>query len=123
MQQFLSEGQTALDNGEWQAAEQAYQRALAVDPDSIAAHSALSYIYAQQGKLEQAEAENLIVLQSVPDDLATLKNLAIIYRQLGQYENALEYAQRAIQSPQAEAADKQQLEAFIEELRALGSSG
>jgi len=123
VQQFLSEGQTALDNGEWQAAEQAYQRALAVDPDSIAAHSALSYIYAQQGKLEQAEAENLIVLQSVPDDLATLKNLAIIYRQLGQYEDALEYAQRAIRSPQAEAGDKQQLEAFIEELSALRSSG
>ena len=96
---------------------------MTLDPRSIAAHSALSYVYAQQGKLEQAEAENLIVLEMVPTDLATLKNLAIIYRQMGQYDNALAYAQRALASPQAEAPDKEQLEAFIEELRAMGSSG
>lgn len=123
LQQYLSAGQTALSSGQWQAAEQAYQRALEIDPDSIAAHSGLSYVYAQQGKLQQAETENLIVLRAVPDDLATLKNLAIIYRQLGQYEDALEYAERAMRSPGAKVGDKQQLEAFIEELRALRSSG
>ena len=123
VEQFLSEGQVALNEGDWEKAAQAYQNAVTLDPRSIAAHSALSYVYAQQGKLEQAEAENLIVLEMVPTDLATLKNLAIIYRQMGQYDNALAYAQRALASPQAEAPDKEQLEAFIEELRAMGSSG
>ena len=123
VEQYLTEGQTALSNGQWQAAEQAYQQALEIDPGSIAAHSGLSYVYAQQGKLEQAEAENLIVLRAVPDDLATLKNLAIIYRQLGRYEDALDYAERALQSPGAAVEDRQQLEAFIEELRALRTSG
>jgi tetratricopeptide (TPR) repeat protein/O-antigen ligase len=123
LQQLLSEGQVALNNGEWEKAAQAYERVVTLDPRSIVAHSALSYVYAQQGKLEQAEAENLIVLEMVPTDLATLKNLAIIYRQMGQYDNALAYAQRALESPQAEASDKQQLEAFIEELRAMGGSG
>ncbi len=123
MEEYLSEGQTALSNGQWQVAEQAYQRALELDPASIAAHSGLSYVYAQQGKLKQAEEENLIVLRAVPDDLATLKNLAIIYRQLEQYEDALNYAERALRSPGAGVEDRQQLEAFIEELRALRSSG
>jgi tetratricopeptide (TPR) repeat protein len=123
VEQYLSAGQTALNNGQWQEAEQAYQQALEMDPGSIAAHSGLSYAYAQQGKLKQAEAENLIVLRAVPDDLATLKNLAVIYHQLGQYEDALAYAERAMRSPQAQEADRQQLEAFIEQLRALRNSG
>jgi tetratricopeptide (TPR) repeat protein len=123
VEQYLSEGQVALNKGEWAEAAQAYERVVALDPRSIAAHSALSYVYAQQGRLEQAEAQNLIVLEMVPTDLATLKNLAIIYRQMGQYDNALVYAQRALESPQASDADKQQLEAFIEELRAISGSG
>ncbi|MBN1642696.1 MAG: tetratricopeptide repeat protein [Anaerolineae bacterium] len=123
IQELLSSGQIALNGGRWDEAALAYETALALNPELVAAHSALAYIYAQQGKLEQAEAENLLVLGAIPDDLSTLKNLAIIYRQLQRYDEALAYAQRAMSSSEVTAEDKRQLEVFIGELQQLRSPG
>ena len=83
------------------------------------AHSALAYIYAQQGRLEEAEQENQVVLAAVPGDYATLKNLAIIYRQLGRYPESLSYARQALEAPRALPEEKAQLEMFIAEVEAL----
>jgi tetratricopeptide (TPR) repeat protein len=116
VQQFLTEGEVALNNKQWPAAEQAYLKALNLDPNLVVAHSALSYIYAQQGRLEEAEAENLFVLQAVPDDYATIKNLAIIYQQLKRYDQALSYARRALESEQATPEEKTQWQTFISDL-------
>jgi tetratricopeptide (TPR) repeat protein len=123
VQDLVSTGQVALDAGEWTEAEAAYEAALALNPNLLEAHSALSYVYAQQGKLEQAETENLIVLEAMPGDLATLRNLAIIYQRLRRYDDALDYAQQALASDQATEEDKRQLEAFIGELEQLKSPG
>lgn len=122
VQQYLAEGEAALNNQLWAAAEQAYKQALALNPTQVAAHSALSYIYAQQGRLQEAESENLIVLAAIPGDLATLKNLAIIYRELKQYDKAIEYAQLAIESAQATPEDKELLQLFITEIDKLRDS-
>jgi tetratricopeptide (TPR) repeat protein/O-antigen ligase len=116
VQQFLSEGEVALNNKQWVAAEQAYKKALNLNPNLVVAHSALSFVYAQQGRLEEAEAENLIVLAAVPDDYATIKNLAIIYRELKRYDQALQYAQRALESPEATAEEKAQWQTFISDV-------
>jgi tetratricopeptide (TPR) repeat protein/O-antigen ligase len=122
-QQFLSEGEAALNSKQWSRAEEAYQKALGLNPNLLLAHSALSYIYAQQGRLEEAEQENQIVLAAVPGDFATLKNLAIIYRQMKRYDDAISYAQQALGSPQATEEDKQQLQLFINEVRDLKATG
>jgi len=116
VQQFLSEGEVALNNKQWVAAEQAYKKALNLNPNLVVAHSALSFVYAQQGRLEEAEAENLIVLAAVPDDYATIKNLAIIYRELKRYDQALQYARRALESPEATAEEKAQWQTFISDV-------
>jgi tetratricopeptide (TPR) repeat protein len=119
LQQYLVEGEAALKGQDWPVAEGAYKRALALDPNLVVAHSALAYIYAQQGRLQEAEAENQIVLAAVPGDYATLKNLAIIYRQLGRLDDSLDYAQSALESPYATEEEKTQLEMFIREIEGL----
>ena len=62
IQQSLAEGEAALNGQDWARADEAYERALALNPDLVIAHSALAYIYAQQGRLEEAEQENQLVL-------------------------------------------------------------
>ncbi len=119
VQQYLAEGEAALREQEWPVAEGAYKKALALDPNLVVAHSALAYIYAQQGRLQEAEAENQIVLAAVPGDYATLKNLAIIYRQLGRLDDALDYTRAALESPYVTEEEKTQLEMFIREIQIL----
>lgn len=123
VQQYLSEGEVALNNQQWGAAEQAYKKALALDPNLIVAHSALSYVYAHQGRLGEAESENLTVLQARPGDLPTLKNLAIIYRELKRYDDAIRYARQAIESPGATDEERTQLQVFISEVEKLREAG
>jgi tetratricopeptide (TPR) repeat protein/O-antigen ligase len=118
-QQYLAEGEAALANQDWARADEAYNRALSLNPDLVIAHSALAYIYAQQGRLEEAEQENQIVLAALPDDYATLKNLAIISRQLGRLEESLSYARRALAAPGVLPDEKPQVEMFVAEVEAL----
>jgi tetratricopeptide (TPR) repeat protein len=119
VQQYLAEGEAALSSGDWTRADEAYNRALSLNPNLIVAHSALAFVYAQQGRLEEAEQENQIVLAAIPGDYATLKNLAIISRQLGRYEESLSYARQALESPRAVPEEKTQLEMFIAEIQSL----
>jgi len=119
IQQLLAEGEVALNSRQWDRAEEAYRKALALDSDLLMAHSALAYVYAQLGRLEEAERENQLVLAAVPGDLATLKNLAIIYRQLKMYNEAIDYAQQALASPQSSDEERTQLRLFINEVQKL----
>jgi tetratricopeptide (TPR) repeat protein len=121
VQQFLSEGDVALNSKQWAEAEASYSKALGLDPNLVVAHSALAYIYAQQGRLEEAEKANQVVLAAIPGDFATLKNLAIIYRQLVRYDDAIAYAQQAFDSPAATEEDKAQLQMFVNEIQNLKS--
>jgi tetratricopeptide (TPR) repeat protein/O-antigen ligase len=123
VQDLLAQGEAALNDKNWEEARGTYEKALALNPDLVVAHSALSYVYAQQGRLEDAERENQFVLAAMPGDFATLKNLAIIYRQLNRYSDSIDYAQQALASPQATAEDKEQLQLFIDEVRSLEGSG
>ena len=123
VQQFLTEGESALNKRQWARAEEAYRKALGLNPNLAVAHSALAYIYAQQGRMEEAEKENLTVLKLIPGDYATLKNLAIIYRQMKRYDESISYAQQALESPQASESEKKQLQAFIQEVKQEQKAG
>ncbi len=116
-QQYLSQGESALNSNQLAQAEAAYLSALNLNSNLVVAHSALAYIYALQGRLQEAEQQNLIVLQAIPGDLATLKNLAIIYRDLKRYDDALIYAQQALLSSQISDVERQQLQIFIGEIQ------
>ncbi len=115
IQTYLAEGQTYLNEKDFERAEEAYARALELNPDIVQAHSALGYIYALQGKLQEALAENLKVLELAPNDYATHKNLAMIYQQSGRLEEAIAAAETALEL--APESDRPALEDFIVQLR------
>jgi tetratricopeptide (TPR) repeat protein len=115
IQTYLDEGQTYLDEKDFERAEEVYAKALELNPNIIQAHSALGYIYALQGKLQEALEENLKVLELAPNDYATHKNLAMIYQQLGRIEEAIAEAETALEL--APESDRPALEDFIDKLR------
>jgi tetratricopeptide (TPR) repeat protein len=115
IQTYLSEGQTYLNEKDYERAEEVYAKALELNPDIVQAHSALGYIYALQGKLQEALEENLKVLELAPNDYATHKNLAMIYQQLGRIEEAIAEAETALEL--APESDRPALEAFIAQLQ------
>ena len=92
-----------------------YQLLLQYNPNNVEAHSALAYIYAQQGRLDEAIQENQLVLQQLPDDYDSLKNLAILFQQAGRWQEALTMAQQAqAVAPEADQPSWQQFIANIE---------
>jgi tetratricopeptide (TPR) repeat protein len=115
IQTYLNEGQTYLNEKDFERAEEVYAKALELNPNIIQAHSALGYIYALQGKLQEALEENLKVLELAPNDYATHKNLAMIYQQLGRIEEAIAEAETALEL--APESDRPALETFITQLR------
>jgi len=73
--------------------------------EAAEAHSSLGYIYSQQGRLQEALEENLIVAQLRPNDFSTRKNLAILYQHLGQLDEAIAQAKKARElAPEKERA-------------------
>jgi len=115
VQIYLSEGQTYLNEEDFERAEEVYAKALELNPDIVQAHSALGYIYALQGKFQEALEENLKVLELAPNDYATHKNLAMIYQQSGRIEESVAEAETALEL--APESDRPALEAFIAQLR------
>jgi tetratricopeptide (TPR) repeat protein len=115
IQTYLYEGQTYLNEKDFERAEEVYTKALELNPNIIQAHSALGYIYALQGKFQEALEENLKVLELAPNDYATHKNLAMIYQQLGRIEEAVTEAEAALEL--APESDRPALETFITQLR------
>jgi len=115
IQTYLAEGQTYLNEKNFERAEEVYAKALELNPSIIQAHSALGYIYALQGKLQKALEENLKVLELAPNDYATHKNLAMIYQQLGRLEEAIAEAEIALEL--APESDRPALEDFIAQLQ------
>jgi tetratricopeptide (TPR) repeat protein len=92
-----------------------YQLVLERNPADVEAHSALAFIYAQQGRLEEAIQHNQRVLEQLPTDYDSLKNLALLYKQTGKLQESFEAAQQA----QAAAPDteKSTWETFIADLQ------
>jgi cyclophilin family peptidyl-prolyl cis-trans isomerase len=75
----------------------------------------LAYVYAKEGRTDEAIAENLKVLDLVPNDYNTYKNLALLYQQKGQIAEAISAAQRAVDL--APEDDKASLETYLQQLQ------
>ena len=117
IQTLIAKGSTQMEAEDWAAAEKTYQQVLELDANNALAHSALAYIYAKQGRLDQAISENLTVLNLVPDDYNSLKNLAILYQQKGDIANAIVAIEQAL--PLAPQDEKQTLQTFLDQLEQL----
>ncbi|MEA3459790.1 MAG: tetratricopeptide repeat protein, partial [Chloroflexota bacterium] len=94
---YLSQGRAYLAEKDLERAEEAYLRALELNPNIVQPYSALGYIYAHQGRLEEAVEANLKVLELAPNDYDSHKNLAILYQQLGRIDQAIAAAQTALE--------------------------
>ncbi len=115
VQQLMAEGRASMDASDWVAAEASFQQVLELDPSNGQAHSALAYVYARQGRLSDAVAENLVVVSLLPEDYNSHKNLALLYQELGDLDDAIASGERALAL--APEADRPALEAFLEQLR------
>jgi cyclophilin family peptidyl-prolyl cis-trans isomerase/tetratricopeptide (TPR) repeat protein len=117
VQSLLTQGRGQMEAEDWAAAETSYQQVIELEPSNALAHSALAYVYARQGRLEEAISENLQVLELLPNDYNSLKNLAILYQQVGDIPKAIEAAELAL--PLAPETEQEALQAFLEQLRQL----
>lgn len=117
IQQLNEEGRAEMEAENWDAAEVAYTQIVALDPNNPQAHSALAYIYAKQGRLDDAIAENLTVINLVPNDHNSHKNLALLYQQKGEIAQAISEVEQALAL--APEKDKETLQAYLGQLKQL----
>ncbi len=85
----LLTGELAQANGDPAAAEAAFRRLLAADPDNSQATAALVHLLVQQKKQDQAEPILTAALQKHPDDLALNAQLAALYESQDKSAQAL----------------------------------
>jgi tetratricopeptide (TPR) repeat protein/cyclophilin family peptidyl-prolyl cis-trans isomerase len=117
VQQLMAEGRALMDAKEWMAAEDSFQQVLELDPNNGQAHSALAYLYARQGRLDDAIAENLVVVSLLPNDYNSYKNLALLYQETGALDDAIDSGERALAL--APEADRPVLQTFLDQVRQM----
>jgi tetratricopeptide (TPR) repeat protein/cyclophilin family peptidyl-prolyl cis-trans isomerase len=120
-QELLILGSTQMNAGQWISAETTFSQVLSLDPFNAQAHSALSYVYAKEGRIDDAIGENLTVIDLAPTDYNSHKNLAILYQQKGDLNTALSEAEQALElAPTTEITS---LQTYVDQLKkAVGES-
>jgi cyclophilin family peptidyl-prolyl cis-trans isomerase/tetratricopeptide (TPR) repeat protein len=117
IQRLIAQGNTEMNAEDWVAAEETFKQILELEPDNPHGHSALAYVYARLGRVDEAIAENLTVVKLMPDDYNSHKNLALLYQQKGEFDNAIAAAEVALGLAPEE--ERQALQIFVEQLRQL----
>jgi len=95
-QQYVAKGDAALDAGNVSQALEAYQAAVAEDPDNAVAYARWAKLLAITGREEEAliRVERAVAL--APDDPEVVAIYAMVLDWNGRYEEAIEQAFRAI---------------------------
>lgn len=93
---YLRLGVVHRQRGEGEQAEEAYQRALGLDPANAPAHNNLGNLYREQGRNADAEREYRQALALLPRYPEALNNLAALCSSQGRMEEALEFYGRAL---------------------------
>jgi peptidyl-prolyl cis-trans isomerase B (cyclophilin B) len=116
IQDLIAQGSAQMNAEEWDAAEATFNAVLELNPNHPQARSALAYVYAKQGRIDKAIAENLEVAKLVPNDYNSYKNLGLLYQQKGQIPEAISAIETALTlAPESETAS---LQAFLAQLKA-----
>ena len=76
--------------------DEAYERALQVDPASAEAHSNIGVVYFALGRFEGAIRHFRKAVESRPEYGTAYANMAAAYARLGQHEEAVDSYQRAL---------------------------
>ena len=91
---ILLSGELAEASGDLPAAESAYRRILAADPQNADATAALTHLLIRQQKPDQAEAALTAALAKNPDDPTLNAQLASLYEAQNQPDKALPLAEK-----------------------------
>ena len=86
---YLVLGNLHAMRGNVAEAGKAYEQALVYNPKNAEAHSALGYMYYQQGNITDAISSNLAALQLIPTCRAPI-TLGLIYYEQGRFEEAVQ---------------------------------
>src|SRR5580704_12345674 len=89
LQSLLAEGSEALQRGDDPAAENAFRRALILEPQSVEILNDLAISLVKQGKLVDAIPFYKRALLLKPGDITTTRNLAIAYFKQQNFRQAL----------------------------------
>ena len=114
VQELFMEGSQQVGEGDWEAAEATFKQVLGLDAEYAQAHAALVYIYAQQGRLEEAIAEAETVRDLMPEEFVSYADLAILYQQNGEIDKAVAAAEQALEL--APEQERESLRGFFVEL-------
>ncbi len=93
---LVHEGQTAVNNEDYQTAENKFITAIRLDAKNVEAYRGLANVYLKQGQLEEAKQTFEFILQLNPNDDEVLINLGDIFIEENDNKKAIEYYQRAV---------------------------
>lgn len=86
---LLAEGASALERGDPASARKAFESALAIDPNNVAAHTYLGILADRAGQLPEAERHFAAALKADPKSPAALNNHGAVLARLGRIEQAI----------------------------------
>lgn len=91
-------GQAYAQQGDFDRAADALQRALRLQPDVLGANASLGVIYLRQGKLAEAEAALRSEIQRNPQDVQSQQNLAVVLESLQRPAEAVPVLREALRA-------------------------
>ncbi len=107
----------ALERADPEAARQAYERAVAVDPTLLDAHLNLGSLLHEAGRYAQAECGYLNAIKACGSDPALLYNLGVLLDDMGRKNEAMAAYQAALRGNPALADCHYNLALLCEEFR------
>jgi tetratricopeptide (TPR) repeat protein len=93
--EMIPRGRKVEAQQEMARAEQAFIRAIEIDPDFTDAHRNLARLYYLQEKYDQAAIEYSHVLRFDPGDIDTYVQMAVVETELGNFEKAVNHLEAA----------------------------
>lgn len=93
--EMIPRGRKVEAQQEMARAEQAFIRAIEIDPDFTDAHRNLARLYYLQKKYDQAAIEYSHVLRLDPGDIDTYVQMAVVETELGNFEEAVNHLEAA----------------------------
>ena len=99
MQQYSDAGQKALANGDYAAAERAYEKLRDLEPGIAEVHANLGLIYFEGGKFDQAIPEFERALKLKPSLAKTAVLLAMSLSEVNRYREALPGLEKGFRGP------------------------
>ncbi len=96
-------GRAALARGDYEAAREAFEVALAADPFSAPAHAALAEIERRAGRLDAAIAHYRTALVRYPDAPELLLRFAVVLGEAGERDEARTMVERVLARDPAHA--------------------